>query len=116
MTLNPNDDVNGLLGAMAQLQAQLSRAESDANARAVTGIAANGLVRVEASGEFSFDKISIDPTAIDADDPSLLEDLVLVAIRDAVAQLKAIRKQAMGGAVSEALGGLFGASESESRQ
>lgn len=108
MSLTPEDDTNGLLGAMAHLQAQLARAESDANARSVVGSAAQGLVRIEASGEFSFDKISIDRSVVDLDDLSMLEDLLLAALRDATTQLKAIRTQAMGGAVADALGGLFG--------
>lgn len=111
MTTSPGDDLNGLLGAMAELQAQLARAESDANSRIVVGNAAQGKVRVEVSGEYSFDKITIDPSVVDVADIALLEDLILAALRDAAFQLKTVRTQAMGGAVSEALGGLFGSTE-----
>jgi hypothetical protein len=106
--VTPGDDLNGLLGAMAQLQQQLARAETDANSRVVVGRSAQGKVTVEVSGEYSFDKITIDPSVVDLTDIALLEDLILAALRDATAQLKTVRTQAMGGAVSEALGGLFG--------
>jgi hypothetical protein len=111
MSLPGNDDLNGLVGAMAQLQQQLERAQSDANARSVTGVAASGRVRVEVSGEFSFDRVVIDPSLVDPDDVALLEDLLLAALRDAAGQLRQLRHDAMGGAVSDALGGLFGPGE-----
>ncbi|HUY06275.1 MAG TPA: YbaB/EbfC family nucleoid-associated protein [Acidimicrobiales bacterium] len=111
MSLSPDEGGDGLLDAMAQLQDQLSRAEQQANERMVTGSAAQGKVRVEVSGEFSFDRITIDPSVVDPGDLSLLEDLVLAAIRDATSQLKKVRSEAMGGAVAQALEGLFGSND-----
>jgi hypothetical protein len=108
MSLPANDDLGGLLGAMSQLQDQLKRAESDTNSRKVTGTAAAGRVKVVVSGEYSFESVTIDPSVVDPNDLALLEDLLLAALRDATTQLKALRMQAMGGVVSEALGGLFG--------
>src|SRR5487761_2435027 len=108
MNLSPEGDGGGLLDAMAALQSQLSLAEQQANARAVVGSAAQGKVRVEASGEFSFDRVIIDPSVFDSGDLSLLEDLILAAIRDATGQLKKARSEAMGGAVAQALQGLLG--------
>ena len=55
--------------------------------------------------------MSIDPKAIDPDDVSLLEDLVLAALRDAAEQLQAGQSGAMGGLDLGGLGGLLGASE-----
>ncbi len=108
MSLSPDNEEAGLLDAMAALQNQLSQAEQQANERAVVGSAAQGKVKIAASGEFSFDRVTIDPSVVDPDDLSLLEDLVLAALRDATAQLKRIRTEAMGGAVAQALQGLFG--------
>lgn len=102
------DDIGGLLAAMSQLQQQLANAENDANARSVTGSAAQGSVKITVSGEFSFESITIDPSVVDLNDLALLEDLILAALRDAVTQLKAVRRAAMGDAVSDALGGLLG--------
>ncbi len=102
------DNFGELLGAMSQLQQQLQRAESEANARSVIGRAAAGQVTVTVSGDYSFDRITIDPSIIEQHDVTLIEDLILAALRDAVTQLKTIRMQSMSGAVSEALGGLFG--------
>ena len=109
--LSPGEDFGGLLGAMGEFQQRLARAEQDANSRPVRGTSAQGLVTVEVSGEFSFDKVSIDPSVVDSTDIGLLEDLVLAALRDAATKLKTMRTQAMGGAVTEMLGNLFGTDE-----
>jgi DNA-binding YbaB/EbfC family protein len=94
---------------MTQIQANLASVESEVNSRQVTGQAGGGIVTATASGEFSFDRIRIDPSVVNASDVALLEDLVLAAVRDAASKLIELRRNAMGGAVSEALGGLFGA-------
>jgi DNA-binding YbaB/EbfC family protein len=107
-SLGENNDLGGLLGAMSQLQSQLQRAESDTNARRVTGSAAGGQVTIEVTGEYQFQRVHIDPSLLDPADPTLLEDLLVVALRDATKQLKTIRMQSMGGVVAEAMGGLFG--------
>ena len=113
MSLSPESDSAGLLGAMAALQNQLSQAEQQANNRAVIGNSAQGKVRIEVSGEFSFDRVTIDPSVVDPNDLPLLEDLILAALRDATAQLKKIRTEAMGGAVAQALQGLFGPNDGD---
>ncbi len=91
------------LGELLQ-SAQKMMADAQAAAdEVVEGVAGGGLVRVEVDGRFEFHSISIDPKAVDTDDATILEDLVLAALRDASGQLR--RRQE--GAVSDAgLGGL----------
>ena len=113
MSLSPDSDSGELHDAMAALQDQLVRAEQQANERSVTGSAAQGKVRIQASGEFSFDKITIDPSIVDPNDLSILEDLILAALRDTTRQLKKVRSEAMGDAVTQALQGLFGSNDGD---
>ncbi|HVC25341.1 MAG TPA: YbaB/EbfC family nucleoid-associated protein [Acidimicrobiales bacterium] len=105
----PGDvDLGGLLSQMQQLQESVARAEAAATARHVTGTAAGGAVTVTASGELSFDAVTIDASVVDPADVAMLEDLVLAAVRDAAAKLLAMRREAMGDVVQSALEGLFG--------
>lgn len=105
-------DVGGqfddLLAQMGMLQQHLSAAEQSVDAVVVEGSAGGGAVVIRASGELSFDAVVIDPAVLETGDVSVLEDLVLAAVRDAAAKLRAVRQEAMGAAVSGALGGLFG--------
>lgn len=105
---NPGGGFEELLAQMGMLQQHLSDAEATVGHEVVEGSAGGGAVVVRASGELSFDAVRIDPAVLDEGDVSVLEDLVLAAVRDAAAKLQAVRREAMGAAVSGALGGLFG--------
>ena len=109
--MTPGDAGGGfdeVLAQMGMLQRNLSAAEERIGHEAVEGTAGDRAVVVRASGELSFDSVRIDPAVLEAGDVTVLEDLVLVAVRDAAAKLTGLRREAMGAAVSGALGGLFG--------
>ena len=97
-------DLGGLLASAQEMMAGVQEA---ANA-VVEGTAGGGLVSVRVDGRFDFKSISIDPKAVDPDDPSIMEDLVLVALRDATGQLHAGQSGALGGVDLGGLGGLLG--------
>ena len=97
-----------LFSQLQSLQAGLESAQAAAGNRSVEGKAAGGAVRIEATGELSFTRVTISPGVVDPDDVSLLEDLVLAALRDLAARLEELRRETMGSAVTSALGGLFG--------
>ena len=97
-------DLGGLLESAQQMMAGV-QAAADA---VVEGSAGGGLVTVQVDGHFDFKSVSIDPKAVDPDDMSLLEDLVLAALRDAAEQLQAGQSGAMGGLDLGGLGGLLG--------
>jgi DNA-binding YbaB/EbfC family protein len=49
----------------------------------VAGTAGGGVVRVETDGKGHLRSIKIDPSVASADDVAMLEDLIVVAVRDA---------------------------------
>jgi nucleoid-associated protein EbfC len=101
-------ELGELLAQMQRLQDNVAEAEAATSTRSVEGSAADGAVRVRASGEYSFDAVTIDPSILEGGDVSLIEDLVLAAIRDTVTRLTEVRRAAMGDAVHNALAGLLG--------
>jgi DNA-binding YbaB/EbfC family protein len=104
-------DLGGLLSAAQGMQAQMAAAAADIAATEVEGSAGGGLVRITASGAWEFRAVRIDPAAADPEDPSLLEDLVLAALRDAAARVVAVNERAnplTGPGGLGDLGGLFG--------
>ena len=108
--------LGGIFAEMQRLQEQLAAAEATSSATEVEGSSGGGAVRIKVSGEFSFTSVTIDEAVLADGDVSILEDLVLAALRDASSKLLAARKEAMGQAVGGALsamlggeGGLFGA-------
>jgi DNA-binding YbaB/EbfC family protein len=73
---------------MARIQEELSNTE-------VEGVAGGGMVRVIATGSSEILSIAIDPEIIDPKDPEMLEDLVLAAIKDALAAATALSSEKM---------------------
>jgi len=102
-------NMNELLKQAQQMQEQLLAARAEAETQEVEGQSGGGVVRVRVTGGMEFRGVTIDPSAVDPDDVSMLEDLVLAAIRDAVAKAGEVSEQAMGGLDLGGLGsGLFG--------
>ena len=82
-------DMNALLQQAQQMGEQLMAAQEQAAAAQYEGQAGGGAVKITVSGAFEFSRVSISPTAVDPDDVEMLEDLVLAALNDAVAQIGA---------------------------
>lgn len=104
-------DLGGLLASAQQMMAQ-AQAAAD---QVVEGVAGGGLVKVAVDGHFRFHAVHIDPSAIDPEDPQLLEDLVLAALRDAATRVQEGQQGALGGldlgGLGGGLGGLLGGGE-----
>ncbi len=102
-------DMGSLLQQAQAMQEQLLQAQAAAAEQVVEGQSGGGAVKVRVTGGMEFQGVTIDPAAVDPDDVSMLEDLVLAAIRDAVTKAGQISEQAMGGLDLGGLGsGLFG--------
>ena len=101
-------NMNDLLKQAQQMQEQLMQAQAAAAEQVVEGQAGGGVVKVTVSGGMEFQSVHIDPDAVDPEDVSMLEDLVLAAIHDAVGKVNELSHQAMGGLDLGGLGGLLG--------
>jgi DNA-binding YbaB/EbfC family protein len=94
----------GILGGIGELiseaRQQLERASYEAGSETVTGRAGGGSVEIQLTGNLEAVSVSISPEIVDPDDVSLLEDLVLAALRHALVEVTEIREQAASGMLS----------------
>jgi DNA-binding YbaB/EbfC family protein len=97
-------DFGSLLGKAQEMM----QASAQAADEVVEGVAGGGAVRVAVNGRFEFQSVTISPDAVDPDDVSMLEDLVLAALNDASSKIASRQQQALGGLDLGQLGGLFG--------
>ncbi len=97
MSDTPGFDLGSLFDAANKMQEQFASAQDEAASTVITGKAGGGAVTVEVTGDLDFQAVHIDPAAVDPADVSMLEDLVLAALRDAAGQLGEIQSQGMGG-------------------
>ena len=102
MTFEQSGGFEDLLRQAQAMQERLVEAQAAAAEQEVEGHAGGGAVRITVTGGLEFRSVHIDPKAVDPDDVTLLEDLVLAALHDAVARLNELGQQAVGGS----LGGL----------
>ena len=77
-------DMNKMLQEAQRMQAELAKAQEEAASEIVEASAGGGMVTVKANGAGEVVSITIDPRAIDPDDPELLADLVLAAVNEAL--------------------------------
>ncbi|MDP9072887.1 MAG: YbaB/EbfC family nucleoid-associated protein [Actinomycetota bacterium] len=82
---------------MQQMQQQLMDAQEATASTVVTGRSGGGAVVVTVTGGLDFQDVIIDPAAVDPGDVEMLQDLILAAIRDAVAQANALNSKTLGG-------------------
>lgn len=77
-------DMNALMKQAQQMQEQVVRAQEEARTEVAEASAGGGMVTVKANGGGELVEITIDPRAIDPDDPELLADMVLAAANEAI--------------------------------
>ncbi len=75
-----------LMAQVKKMQAEMTKAQEELANTVVTGSAAGGIVSVEATCDQRVKSVRIAKEAVDPDDLETLEDLVVVAINDALSK------------------------------
>lgn len=78
------------------MQQQIERVQTELAAKTVEATSGGGAVKVIAKCDGTLAAIKIDPAAVNPADATLLEDLVLSAANNALAQAKEISNTEMG--------------------
>jgi DNA-binding YbaB/EbfC family protein len=97
-------DFNKMMEQVQQMQTQMQQAQEELKNETVQATAGGGMVTVTATGGGEIKEITIDPKAIDPDDPELLADMVVAAVNEALRAAQGLMETKLG----PALGGLQG--------
>jgi DNA-binding YbaB/EbfC family protein len=89
-------DFSKILEQAQQMQSRLEQIQSELATMSVTGSSGGGMVTVDADGKGQITKVRVDPSLVNASDVEMLEDLLLVALRDAQQKSTDLAKQEMG--------------------
>ena len=89
-----------------QMQQEMQRLQEEAAKETVDATAGGGMVKVTANGSGEVVSITIDPKAIDPDDPQILEDMVIAATNEAIRSAQSLMESRLGGLAGGGLGGL----------
>ncbi|MBA3380642.1 MAG: YbaB/EbfC family nucleoid-associated protein [Actinobacteria bacterium] len=101
-------DMNKMLREAQKMQEQLAQAQEEAANEVVEASAGGGMVTVKANGAGEIVELTIDPRAIDPDDPELLADMIQAAVNEALRSARGLMESKMSGLIPGDLGGLGG--------
>jgi len=79
------------------MQANLQKAQAELANIDIEGTAGNGLIKITISCKHEIKKIDIDPSLLE--DKEMLEDLIMVAFKDALSRVESTSSQKMEGLV-----------------
>lgn len=88
--------IGKLMKQAQRMQQQIERVQSELAAKTVEATSGGGVVKVTAKCDGSLAAIKIDPAAVNPSDVTLIEDMVLAAANNALAQAKEISNTEMG--------------------
>jgi len=89
--MNPMD----LIKNLQNMQSKVGEIQDKMKSITVSGSSGGEMVRVELGGDMTVRKVTIAPEAVDPGDIGMLEDLVLAAFTDALANLRDTMQQEM---------------------
>nr|WP_330377481.1 YbaB/EbfC family nucleoid-associated protein [Cellulosilyticum ruminicola] len=85
-----------LMKQAQKMQKQMEEAQAALETKELTATAGGGMVEVVITGKKEIKSIKIKPEVVDPDDVETLEDLVLVAVNEAVRQADELTQKEMG--------------------
>ena len=89
-------NMQGMMKKMKKLQKEMEQAQAKLAAQEFVGSANNDLVQVTLTGDKKVVKVDIKEEIIDPDDKEMIEDLVQLAMNDALDQVDAEDERVMG--------------------
>ena len=76
--------MNQMLKQAQKMQADMAALQEDLEKREYTAVSGGGMVEVTVDGKHLVKAIKINPEAVDPDDAEMLEDLITVAVNEAI--------------------------------
>ncbi len=89
-------DLAALMRQAQELQARMKEMQEAASTKTVEAQSGGGMVRVIVDGTLRVRRIEIDAALVGANDKSMLEDLILVAVNDGMARAQKMLADEMG--------------------
>ena len=89
-------NMNAMLKQAQKMQADMAALQEDLENREYTATSGGGMVSVTVDGKHLIKSIKINPDAVDPDDSEMLEDLITVAVNEAISNAIKTAEEEMG--------------------
>jgi DNA-binding YbaB/EbfC family protein len=91
---------------VAQMQAEMAKAQEALAAEQVVGTAGGGAVEAAVTGAGELVSITLSPDVVDPADVEMLQDLIVAAVSEALRASRALQETRLGGIAGGMAGGL----------
>lgn len=88
-------DMQAIMRQAQKMQSDMTRVQEELRQTEVEGVASGGLVKVKATCANEITGLEISPEVVDPEDVEMLQDLILVAINDAMGKAAEIAEKRM---------------------
>ena len=93
--MNQNRNVSNVVKQAQKMQEEMEKVQAEIEEKTVEATAGGGMVTVTASGKKEILSLKINPEAVDPEDVETLEDLVIVAVNDALKKAEDMMAEGM---------------------
>ena len=90
------NQMQNLMKQAQRMQEEMQKAQEELDELEVEGTAGGGLVKVVMNGKKVVSAVNIDPEAVDMDDLTMLEDLIVAAMNDGYNKADEVYQEKMG--------------------
>ena len=88
--------MQNLMKQAQKMQEEMQKAQSELEDAEIEGTSGGGLVKVSMNGKKTITGITISPDAVDTEDMTMLEDLIVAAINDGYERADKISSEKLG--------------------
>lgn len=85
-----------MLKQVQKMQEDMANLQADLDEREFTATSGGGMISVTVNGKHELKELKISPDAIDPEEPEMLEDLITVAINEAISNATKTSEEEMG--------------------
>ncbi len=103
----PGGNMQQLMRQAQKMQQQMLQVQQELDERIDEGQASGGMVTCTLSGKRELLSLTIKPDAVDPDDIEMLQDLIVVAVNDALRKGEETREKEMARVGGASMGGMF---------
>jgi DNA-binding YbaB/EbfC family protein len=103
---SPFGDLQGLLARASKMREDVDRVRRALSERRLEGRAGGGMVVAECDGTGELHRVRFEPGLLGREEPSVVEDLVVAAVRDARRKASEAEREAMASVLGALPGGL----------
>ena len=93
---NQGPSKNDMLKQVQKMQEDMANLQAELDEREYTATSGGGMITVTVNGKHEITELKINPDAIDPEEPEMLEDLITVAVNEAISTASKTSEEEMG--------------------